>query len=317
MFNSRTGIWVKAGLAALIIWAGSASHQNEAYASSAAKPYSEETARKDKTVQDAAADKVEAAVSEVERQAKLWVDELSSSSTYAEWKAANLSLSPLGPGTHSWLVLLKQRDKIVGYLIVHAAEDGGYRLGEYGTGAYPLFNEQSLQLSLLQLQLIQDSSRAERIYLNPLQAAWKIESKKSVTYTDAYSGEGLPPDWNRLISGKPRANKHGVASLHAGLLQSKTIPSFHPYGRMPWLTKPALSIKNGDYSSLLQAISSKKEIRYTVDSFGGTLTQVWSVVGYDKWDSGELFLALDTDEDNADRRYIPIELLVEMGRFYR
>ncbi|MCR2803766.1 hypothetical protein [Paenibacillus soyae] len=270
---------------------------------------------------DAAASAVTQATDEskVKEQARIWVDELSAKARYASWKNAALSVSALGPGTHSWLVqLTNEKRDIIGYLVINALEEGGLQLGEYGTGSYPLFNEQSLQLSLLQLELIH--YQAERVYADPLHAVWRITSKSGMYYTDGMSGEGLPiakdSEWKKEL-GRINAKKHGVLASHAKLSTAYgLVDSFDPYARMPWLTKQPLKLEAPRYSALLQALNDKNELRYTTEAYKGKLRQVWSVVGYDLWNGDQLFLALDTDEDGADRRYIPVNLLLEQGKFY-
>ncbi|GKU78308.1 hypothetical protein [Paenibacillus sp. L3-i20] len=258
--------------------------------------------------------------SKIEQQAQTWVSELASKVQYSDWKSAELNITPLGPGTHSWLVLLTKNKKILGYLVVNATEEGGLELGEYGTGEYPLFNEQSLQLSLLQLELINKPSQTEMVYVHPLQAAWRITSKKATHYTDANSGEYFPFDedkWDKSATTQKNSNRHGLNSTHAKLIQHRTISSFDPYGRMPWISKQPIAIKDNDFTSILTAVKKKEQLRYTYEVDENNYRSVWSVVGYDQWENGELFVALDTDEDSVDRRYIPIALLTELGSFYR
>jgi len=260
------------------------------------------------------------AMPDVQNQAQLWVYELSAKPGYKSWKGSSIAVSPLGPGTHCWLAVIQNASQTpVGYLIIHATEEGGYQLGEYGTGSYPLFNEQSLQLSLLQLELIPKQIKAERVYNHPLHVAWRITSGSVVHYTDAVSGEQLPvskdDEWNQ--SGEQdHTHTTGLVEDNTNLKISTVVPSFDPYGRMPWLTKAPISLSDQKYTSLLKSINEKKEIRYTVESFEGKMLQVWSVVGYDTWNGGQLYLALSREEYD-DRRYIPIKLLVEQGKFYR
>lgn len=256
----------------------------------------------------------------VKRQAQRWVDKLSEKPTYSEWKSAEISSTPLGPGLHSWLVLIKNKETVVGYMVIHAMENGELQLGEYGIGEHPLFNEQSLQLSMLQLELIHKPKNAERMYVHPLQAAWRIALENNVYFADAYTGEGLFMDtesWSKLAEEEHTSKKHGLSAIHAKIIQSKSMPSFAPYGRMPWLTQSPMTFKNKNYSALLKAIAANKEVRYTRVSSDDARMQVWSVVGYDTWEGDRIFLALDIDEDDADRRYIPIELLLQEGDFYR
>ncbi|REK76189.1 hypothetical protein [Paenibacillus paeoniae] len=262
---------------------------------------------------------LDASDSAVQKQAKSWVDELSTKPGYKTWRGTNITMSPLGPGMHSWLAIVQNKAKEpVGYLVIHAVEQGGFQLGEYGTGPYPLFNEQSLQLSLLQLELINKQTKAERVYSSPLHAAWRISSKSIVHYADAVSGEQLPiskdDEWNEP---KDEANvPSGLTDSGAKINNSTVIPAFNPYGRLPWLTKAPFAISDKNYSSLLKLITDKKEIRYTSESFEGKLLQVWSIVGFDTWEGGQIYIALGKDEDD-DRRYMPIDLLSKQGKFYR
>lgn len=261
----------------------------------------------------------------VKEQAQRWAEELSAEERYQSWRNAKVSVTPMGPGTHSWLVQLTQDGSgIVGYIVIYATEDGGFQLGEYGIGAYPLFNEQALQLSLLQLELDPNTIKAERVYGDALHAAWRITTKRAVYYTDAMSGEGLPiekeQDWEdeQKTTSASAEYRYGLSDKDAKLeAQYELTAAFDPYGRMPWLTKEPMDITNSNYTaSLLKAIQSNKEIRYTAESYKGKLRQVWSVIGYDVWEGDQIYLALDTDEESADRRYIPIELLIQEGHFY-
>ncbi|RIX59388.1 hypothetical protein D3P08_04340 [Paenibacillus nanensis] len=261
----------------------------------------------------------------IKEQAQKWAEELSAQERYKTWRNAEIHVSPMGPGLHSWLVELTQSDKtIVGYIVIYATEEGGFQLGEYGIGAYPLFNEQALKLSLLQLELQPHSIKAERLYGDPLHAAWRITSKQAaaVYYTDAISGEGLPiekdEEWESEQKQLTAENsRYGLTETDSKLKETfGLMASFNPYGRMPWLTKKPLVINEGDYSSIFQNIHSNKEIRYTTESYKGKARQVWSVVGYDIWEGDQVYLALDSDEEGADRRYLPIELLVQEGQFY-
>ncbi|MFF2886812.1 hypothetical protein [Paenibacillus sp. NPDC057967] len=262
----------------------------------------------------------DSASSDVQKQAKFWVDELSAKPGYKSWQGTTISVSPLGPGTHSWLAVIQNTTQAsVGYLVIHATEEGSFQLGEYGTGSYPLFNEQSLQLSLLQLELIYKQIKAERVYTHPLHAAWRITSKSRVHYADAVSGEQLPvskdDEWNQTGEDN-HSPPAGLTEAQAKVKKSTVIPSFNPYGRLPWLTKAPISFTDQKYSALLKWIGEKKEIRYTVESYEGKLLQVWSIVGYDTWEGGQLYLAL-TKEESDDRRYMPIDLLTKQGKFYR
>ncbi|MDQ8736776.1 hypothetical protein [Paenibacillus sp. LHD-38] len=256
----------------------------------------------------------------VQQQAEQWVAELASQPSFQAWKQASLVVSPIGPGTHSWLVLVKQNKLTVGYLIVHAVESGGYQLGEYGTSSRPPFDEGTLSKSVLQLELLQPASTIEALYVNPLLAAWKVASEQETYYTDAASGEGLPiqeNDWLAAESIMPANLGHMQIGAKATLLKHVSLPSFNAYDKLPWLTNLPIALSATAYSSLFTKINNKEQLRYTAELFEGQMLYVWSVVGYNKWDSGQIYVALEAGEDGSDRRYIPVSLLIELGHFYR
>lgn len=267
----------------------------------------------------------------LKEQARLWANELSSSEdeSFRKWQGAWMSTTPLGPGTHSWLVLLKQSQTIVGYMIIHAKEDSaGYVLGEYGIGEYPPFSAQSLKSSLEKLGLAGagTSMQARRVYVNPLQAAWQVTGVgpavpgAETRYTDAYSGEELPVDyagWTSLSDDAENVNKHGLQLAHASILTYSAIPAFDPYGRLPWLTSSPYSISSDPARWIQSAFGRGEQLRFVSVAFHGRMKYVWSVSGYSEWSSGELFVGLSSEENSEERRYIPVSLLGSAGQFYR
>ncbi|WP_138751979.1 hypothetical protein [Paenibacillus sinopodophylli] len=256
----------------------------------------------------------------VQQQAERWVNKLAAQQPFAAWKQAELSIAPIGPGTHSWLVLVKHQEKTVGYLIVHATETGGYQLGEYGTSSTPPFDQATLSRSIKQLELLQTPDREEELYVSPLLAAWKITAGNETYYTDSTSGEGLPiqdDDWLKALSANSVNQKPLLVSEHENLIKHVSLASFQAYDKLPWLTDKPLAIDAKSYSSLFTRINKKEQLRYSAELFDGQMRYVWSVVGYNKWDSGRIYVALETSEDGSDRRYIPAPLLIKLGSFYR
>ncbi|GBG06099.1 hypothetical protein PAT3040_00602 [Paenibacillus agaridevorans] len=264
----------------------------------------------------------------LKEQARLWAEQLANSpdGAFAEWKGAWASTAALGPGTHSWLVLMRRGQSVVGYMIVYAKDGGGYVLGEYGIGEYPPFSSTILKSALTRLGLSETSMKATRLYIHPLLAAWQISGgiagHGSITenhYTDAYSGEQLPIDaeqWAAAAAQDANANKHGVKNAHASISSAGAMASFDPYGRLPWLTQSPYSIAADPLSILSDALRDNSELRYVSKSFQGKMTYAWSVTGYSEWSGGELFISLDSEENAPIRRYIPASLLQSLGSFY-
>ncbi|GGG85743.1 hypothetical protein [Paenibacillus radicis (ex Gao et al. 2016)] len=253
-----------------------------------------------------------------------WIAEMAKQPDFRSWKQAKFELMPLGPGTHNWLALIKGTNgKTAGYVVVQAVEKGGYTIGEYGLGQY-LYNEQTLQQSLRQLSLIHPSAN-QQLYVHPLLAVWKTSDDKRIIYSDAMSGEGLPLDARKWETASTKEAQL-AAALPAIDLTKKTVklhavvsnPSFDPYGKLPWLTDAApLQASSKDVSKLLYAIKAKKQVQYIAERYGGDMLYAWSVTGYHDWNNGIVYAALETDELGESRRYIPAQLLAELGRFYR
>ncbi|WP_424768957.1 hypothetical protein [Paenibacillus sp. sgz302251] len=256
----------------------------------------------------------------LQQQVRHWVDELAEQPHFTEWKRASLHISPIGPGTHSWLVLVKHNNDTIGYLVVNAIEQGGYQLGEYGTGNHPIFDQQTLSRSIKQLELMQPAEQIEALYVHPLLAAWKVTVKQEIFYTDAASGELLPvqpADWLAQASVSLNHPDKEQAPATANLLKHVTLSSFDRFAKLPWLTKEPLHVNTSSYSSLFKSLNNKEQLRYAAELFDGQMLYVWSVVGYNKWDNDHLYLALEEGLDGTERRYIPLQLLLELGHFYR
>lgn len=262
----------------------------------------------------------ESAQSRVLQQAASWGEELSKQEQFRSWKDAELAVSALGPGTHSWIALFSRQHETVGYMIIHATDDGGFRLGEYGLGAYAPFSERSLDLSLAALELAKSRTHTEKLYATPLMSVWKLASGSRVYYADAVSGEQLPMepgDWEAAVQSENEKAGHGLKEPDARLEAAYSIPSYDPYATMPWLTSKPMAGGTKLASNVKSAAAGGKEIRYTTQLFDRKIRYVWSVVGYHEWNGQELYIALDADEDSTDRRYIPFEELKRSGGFYR
>ncbi len=272
-------------------------------------------------VDDAAAASLQSSTgTPVLEEAQQYVDELSKQSPFDAWKGAKLDISPLGPGTHSWLVIVKQSDVSVGYLVIQAKEDGGYKLGEYGFGSRPIFSPQSLSFSVKQLGQTRSKKVVEPLYSHPLLTAWKITVGGESAIADAASGELLPvspANWLKAAAARPVADQQAGANPQANVRQSVQLSSFSPYGTMPWLTEQPFLRDTDSTAKLLTSIGKKEQLRYTAELFSGQMLYVWSVVGFAKWDGSQVYVALEDQEDGEIRRYIPLSLLKELGHFYR
>ncbi|MBW7454686.1 hypothetical protein ACFOLF_31235 [Paenibacillus sepulcri] len=261
--------------------------------------------------------------SQLQTQVRAWMDILSEQQQFHTWKNAESAIVPLGPGTHGYLVTIILDRQPIGYMIVNATEQGGYALGEYGVGRHPIFDPNTLYLSLVRQGLIESYAEAtkkplrlERIYVHPLLAVWKWDAPDGQAYyLDAWTGGALPVNdamWQKQLSVKPLGLAADVeASTLTGLSGSRLNSSFDPYETMPWLTKSPLMIEQP--GSLLKLLDDQAKLRYTAELFDQTVLHVWPAVGYHTWNDQNVYVAFD----QQGTRYVPLEMLVGNGLFYQ
>uniref|UniRef100_A0A4Y8PRR3 Uncharacterized protein n=1 Tax=Paenibacillus athensensis TaxID=1967502 RepID=A0A4Y8PRR3_9BACL len=247
-----------------------------------------------------------------------WKAALSQERGFENWAKAIWNSYPLGPGTHGWIVLLYNEGKEVGYMVVHAAENGGYRLTEYGSGDSPLFSYATLYRSLVQQELIpRNASLAgfindksidkQRLYYHALSALWKIGIGEMTYFLDAKTGELLP------LTAEPTAETATdapQATQPDGAVDERLLPTFDPYDRMPWIEGKPLHI--GSLPELKAALNSHPRLTYVAELYHGGVTVPLAVTGYRKTGTNEPYLVLD----QLGPRYIPLQDALAKGGFY-
>ncbi|MFD0962184.1 hypothetical protein [Paenibacillus chungangensis] len=260
-------------------------------------------------------------VTSLEERARTWVDRLADSGTaYENWRESSMQITPLGPGTHSWLVVLTKDEETVGYMIIHAVPEGGYELGEYGYGPYHPFHAASLLLIEQYTGQSLPNDIVQPLYIHPFLALWQWKLDKEPLYADPVHG-GLLPITKKDVKKATELEldmpiRHGVTNPHASLASQLDLPSFQPYDRMPWLTEAPIPLES-DGSSLLQALQNKKlEVRYTAELYSESVQYVWSVIGYDLWEDQVLYIKLYSDQEVELVRIIPFYSLSKIGQFY-
>ncbi|NOV00691.1 hypothetical protein [Paenibacillus planticolens] len=236
------------------------------------------------------------------------------------WQSATWNSFPLGPGTHGWVVILTDHGEDVGYMIVHATENGSFRLTEYGTGKHPLFSLTTLYRSLVQQELIptatsysdftaNDNIAKERLYMDALTAVWKIKLQNQTYYLDAKSGEVLPltedpaPKSSDKITSLPETDLSGeaITALHA---------AFDPYDRMPWIMGKPLQVTS--LAELQGALETHTNLTYVTELYENKVTLPLAVLGYQAWQEGSAYLVLD----HEGPRYVRLTAALEMGHVY-
>jgi hypothetical protein len=255
--------------------------------------------------------------SKLEQQVHDWVSRLAEQKPFTSWQTADPQIEALGPGTHSWLVLFTKEGKDIGYMVVHAVTDGSFRLGEYGVGPYTLFSHQLLKNSLIDHGLISadqtDLITVVKHYVHPFAAAWEVKIGEETYWLDAKTAEQLPVDnttWNKMFSeAKP---------LYPGTKEGSRVSSirlndpFDAYERLPWLTKEA-PFPAKDAKKLQSRLKGKQHLRYVTEPFGDAMLYAVPVIGYQRWSNGRIDLAIDME----GTRFIPLDLLLGKGLFYR
>ncbi|MDD9265514.1 hypothetical protein ACFPES_00565 [Paenibacillus sp. GCM10023248] len=247
-----------------------------------------------------------------------WRHTLAREEGFEDWQAAAWNSYPLGPGTHGWVVILTSHGEDVGYMIVHAAENGSFRLTEYGTGKNPLFSLNTLYRSLVQQELIpvsftySDFAADEtivqaRLYMDALTAVWKIKLQDQILYADAKSGEVLPLTEDPVPKTEDDQNAYSDLTESA---QTALQPTFDPYERMPWITGTPLAITG--LPALQSAMNLKEHLTYVTELYDGEVTLPLAVLGYQAWQAGETYLVLD----HAGPRYVRMTPALEQGHLY-
>jgi hypothetical protein len=247
-----------------------------------------------------------------------WVAALSAQKPFAAWKNAKANVEALGPGTHGWLVTLTDaQGKSVGYLIAYAAKDGTYRLGEYGVGPQPLFNRTALTHTLVENGLLTDAHnpyQVEKSYVHPFAAVWVVRIGSETYWADAKTTELLPLDetlWSKVANALPASTGKNEAQS-ASLVQRLQLGEwFDPYERLPWLSGVQPLGQRND-TELTDRLDQLAHMRYVSEPFGDRMLYALPAVGYLKWQSGRIDIALGM----SGTRFIPLETLREFGLFY-
>lgn len=272
-------------------------------------------------------------------QVQTWMDELAKQQPFAAWSGAEFTVEPLGPGTHSWYVSISAGGSKVGYMVVHATESGGFTLGEYGAGKRPLFDMETLKLSLARQGVIADtkgvnnanseksSFSAEKLYRSGVLAVWRVvTADQEVLYADAATGDILPTTdstWRTANAAASTATASVIplsAGIRSNVYRNHYGSSFDIYAELPWLTNTAMKIKYAE--QLTKPLETDVPIRYVAELYDHTATFVWGVVGYQQWSNNALYLALEEPDPegtglNRDHRYIGLSDLSPVGSFYR
>ncbi|KQY82992.1 hypothetical protein ASD24_11895 [Paenibacillus sp. Root52] len=244
----------------------------------------------------------------------------------SNWKKAELSFTPLGPGTHSWLVQATFEEKLIGYMIITATDQGHLKLSEYGLGEQSPYDRELLSHALerqhLNLTMIHaDGGKLGLRYALPLLAYWKVERpNQEALYIDATNGDLLPSETLRQIetTSKPMVMIDTYASATSSwLIDSVHMrPTFNPMDNLLWITsKPVKLTRVQDWTQLHKELGIVYSANNRNIFYGGPLP----ISGYQLWHNkaqSQSVFYVAIGGHTSTQRFVPLDTLLEDGQFY-
>jgi hypothetical protein len=254
-----------------------------------------------------------------------WIRTISQEKGFEDWEGAQTEITPLGPGTHSQLVVLRKNGKEAGYLVAASTPDGGWKLAEYGVGEYGLFSLNTLYRSLKGYDLLpgtvtysdflaDEQIRRLRVYLSPLESFWIIGLDADTLYFDAKTAAPLPDLTGSLDMQTQLPAPAGAAASGAKYRISDSLltGSFDPFLRAAWIRGSSLDLAEDAVTVLSEGLAQGRKITYAARLFKGKVTAPFAVTGFQTWSNGSSYFFLDHDGTRA----IPYAELAQKGRFY-
>ena len=261
------------------------------------------------------------------------ISQLSADAPFKEWKDAGTEVYPLGPGTRSWLVNVMSSGQRIGYLIISAADQGGYLLSEYGAGTDGLpYSMTELRQYLVQQGLIPSNSsgaiRVTALYA-PMLPVWKITTENRTLYLNAAVLETLP--WSPSQADSILNTRlDGASALSSSPGQTRTpLPALRsggeddPYADLLWLTSPGLKTLNG--ASLSALLQERGSLAFQSSGHNDTLGAPFMITGSQSWlrpgasrDQGSTEAAVVyAAAGPGGIRYLPLSALQKAGTFHK
>ncbi|MUG66332.1 hypothetical protein GNP94_09930 [Paenibacillus campinasensis] len=266
------------------------------------------------------------------------VDHLSGHAPFTAWSEAELEFTPLGPGTHGWLVTLSEGGLPQGYLIITAVEDGGYSLTEYGIGSTLPFSQAPLYERLAAEGLLKgnaglpEGSVIERGYSGVL-PVWDIRlPDKKVLHISAFTGQALPvePD-DSLSKGQAASASHESAlppaqakvKFDARQVWLPETPSLanqasDSYSNLLWVTTPGLQARSS--SELRKLLEAHSSLVFSAGSRNAAYEAPFALNGWQRWhdaDNGAAVIYTAVTLEGADTmRFLPASSLAGHGVFH-
>lgn len=267
------------------------------------------------------------------------VSDLAGHLPFKSWQDASLDYTPLGPGTHSWLVTVADGARPLGYLIISADDLGGYMLSEYGIGSELPYSLAPLENSLAAAGVLKQKqhggktvfsplpqgSRVEALY-SPVSPYWRVTLKgKAPLYIHAVTYDIIPSPGSSKTpfpTGTTTVKRLTLNSSGAWTAAPviNTDGEQDPYLNLSWLTKPILSIKNeSDLTRLLPA-GSRKSLVFTTKKLNAAFGAPFTLTGWQLWSPEDKMKAeiiyVSIPQRNTDLiRFVPAGDLIGPGKF--
>ncbi|WNS46116.1 hypothetical protein [Paenibacillus sp. MMS20-IR301] len=274
-----------------------------------------------------------AAAESLQAFTRVIIGQLSADAPFQEWKNAGTEIFPLGPGTHSWLVNVMNGEQRIGYLIISAAEDGGYLLSEYGAGTEGLpYSMSDLRQYLVQEGLL-PSNYSGVIGLSalyaPLLPVWKLTIENKTLYLNASVLQVLPWSLSQADSILSR-QLDAKALLPAGTDQQarKPAPALlsggqdDPYADLLWLTAPKLTAVSGP--GLAALLAGRGSIAFQAAGHNGDLGSPFMITGCQSWlpasggsQKSSAAAVVYAAAGPGGKRYLPLAALQQYGSFHK
>lgn len=285
--------------------------------------------------------KEDTAPEELRKFASTVIQELAQQQPFTAWSEAITTIEPLGPGTHSWLVTIQDREtnstsSPSGYLIISMTEAGEYKLIEYGMGPDSVYAISTLESALSNAGLsLSNNNNLEivPVYSGPVLAEWAISragTSQVEHYLDAQTGELLPENessWKLQASRYvPPVKAAGSSSTHPKYLTGEemshlspdqlvhTSDSFDPYDNILWMVENAMNVK---FESFENVLVKHKRLIFVSSGQDRTYSVPLPVFGYQKWSLNDDSILYIMSGSESSPRFISLQALADSGKFIK
>ncbi|OAB32834.1 hypothetical protein [Paenibacillus glacialis] len=259
------------------------------------------------------------------------VKQLSEQKVFSSWTHSELQYFPLGPGTHSWLVMVSQDQKELGYLIFTAKNTNTqeYILSEYGTSPSVPYDLMALHQTLAELDMISTSSskhahptNIEPLYA-PLLPLWKVSfGHQETLYLNALTMDVLPWDESHLKKLNQQTTELTDARFSSkddSFTSSQVVSrkgQKDPLDNLMWITTTPLSVFSDlDFESY---INKHHSLIFTSPNRNDDVGGPFAISGFQKWNSsqGETHPMVYAGTGLTGHRYVPFSILLNKGEFH-